>query len=145
MAARIVRQRPYLSYLLRLWLVEDDGPVWRASLENPHTVERHGFATLEELVAFLLEQTRDRAAQEEWRQRAEMADTASDRVLHDLLGRAVADEEFRSLLLADPERALRQGGFDLSAEQLAALLETDRSSVAEGLDQRLSKLLRWKV
>jgi hypothetical protein len=41
-------QPGYLAYLLRLWRVNDDGkPVWRASLESPHTGERHGFANLE--------------------------------------------------------------------------------------------------
>jgi hypothetical protein len=52
-------ERPgYLAYLLRLWRVNDDGkPVWRASLENPHTGERRGFANLELLFAFLEEKT----------------------------------------------------------------------------------------
>ncbi len=64
MAARIARQRPYLSYLLRLWLVEDDGLVWRASLEAPGHAERHGFRALEDLVAFLRAETDDLAAEE---------------------------------------------------------------------------------
>ncbi len=68
-----------------------------------------------------------------------MADMASDRVFHELLGRAVADEEFRSVLLANPEKALREGSYDLTAEQLAALLGTDESGIAESLDQRLAK------
>ncbi len=139
------RRQPYISYLLRLWLVEDDGPVWRASLENPTTAERHGFATLDRLVAFLMAETRDLAAQEQWEREMEVTEMASDQAFRDLLGRAVADEEFRSLLLADPERALRQGGFDLTAEQLAALLETDRSNIAEGLAQWLSKRRRREV
>ncbi len=52
-------ERPgYLAYLLRLWQVNDEGkPVWRASLESPHTGERHGFANLEMLFAFLEEKT----------------------------------------------------------------------------------------
>jgi hypothetical protein len=62
-----VGQRPYFSYLLRLWLVEGDGPVWRASLENPSTTERHGFTTLEQLIAFLVAETRELAAEEGWR------------------------------------------------------------------------------
>ncbi len=65
------RQRPYVSYLLRLWLVEGDGPVWRASLENPRTAERHGFTTLEDLCAYLQAETHDLAAEEEWQARAE--------------------------------------------------------------------------
>jgi hypothetical protein len=60
-------ERPgYLAYLLRLWRVNDDGePVWRASLESPHTGERHGFANLELLFAFLEEKTVDLAQGEE--------------------------------------------------------------------------------
>lgn len=48
-------ERPaYLSYLLRLWRAPDgaDQP-WRASLEDPLTGERKGFADLEALCAFL--------------------------------------------------------------------------------------------
>jgi hypothetical protein len=41
-----------------LWLATEQGRlVWRASLENPHTGERLGFATLERLFAFLEDQT----------------------------------------------------------------------------------------
>jgi hypothetical protein len=59
-------QPGYLAYLLRLWRVNtDEGPVWRASLENPHTGERHGFANLELLFAFLEEKTVDLAQREE--------------------------------------------------------------------------------
>ncbi len=51
-------QQHYLAYMLRLWQVSSDGePIWRTSLESPHTGERHGFASLETLFAFLEEQT----------------------------------------------------------------------------------------
>ncbi len=69
--AMVNKQRPYLSYPLRLWLVQGDDPVWQASLENPTTAERHGFATLEKLMAFLLAETNDLAAEEEWKREAE--------------------------------------------------------------------------
>ncbi|MFN2186199.1 MAG: hypothetical protein ACK2UU_19625 [Anaerolineae bacterium] len=48
----------YVSYLLRLWR-EKDGQTtwWRASLQDSHSGERIGFAHLDELVAFLREQT----------------------------------------------------------------------------------------
>jgi hypothetical protein len=51
--------RRYCAYLLRLWQAEsDDGrPVWRAALEDARTGERHGFADLARLCAFLEEQT----------------------------------------------------------------------------------------
>ena len=47
-------ERPYLSYLLRLWR-EGNGkaPTWRASIEDAHTGGRQGFATLGLLFAFL--------------------------------------------------------------------------------------------
>ena len=50
--------REYLAYMLRLWKVSGVGPpVWRASLEDPHTRARKGFPDLESLFAFLEEQT----------------------------------------------------------------------------------------
>jgi len=58
-------QPDYLSYLLRLWWEGGEGEasgakgrVWRASLESPHTGERKGFASLEDVFEFLREQTR---------------------------------------------------------------------------------------
>ena len=62
-------QRRYLAYMLRLWQVSSDGePIWRASLESPHTGERHGFANLEMLFAFLEEQTGDQPKRKEHQQ-----------------------------------------------------------------------------
>jgi hypothetical protein len=46
--------RPYLAYLLRLWQANtQQGPVWRASVESPHTAERQAFADLAQLFTFL--------------------------------------------------------------------------------------------
>lgn len=51
-------QPDYVSYLLRMWPANGEGKVaWRASLESPHTGERIGFASLDELFAFLRQQT----------------------------------------------------------------------------------------
>jgi hypothetical protein len=51
-------QQRYFAYMLRLWQVSSDrDPIWRASLESPHSGERHGFANLEMLFAFLEEKT----------------------------------------------------------------------------------------
>ncbi|MCA9974175.1 MAG: hypothetical protein KC413_00440 [Anaerolineales bacterium] len=51
------QEKPYLSYLLRLWLVQNQTHcAWRCSLENVQTGERHGFASLEAVCAFLGEQ-----------------------------------------------------------------------------------------
>jgi hypothetical protein len=49
-------EKPYLSYLLRLWLVKNQTHCsWRCSLENVQTGERHGFANLDALCVFLSE------------------------------------------------------------------------------------------
>ena len=46
------------SYLLRLWRTDEPGgSKWQASLEIPQTGERIGFASLEELFAYLIELT----------------------------------------------------------------------------------------
>ena len=52
-------QAKYRAYLLRLWQGSADGggpTVWSASVEDPHTGERIGFATLDHLFAYLLQQ-----------------------------------------------------------------------------------------
>ena len=53
------QDRPrYLSYLLRLWQVKGrQGWTWQASLESPATGKRRGFQTIDDLAAFIQEQT----------------------------------------------------------------------------------------
>jgi len=52
------RDEKYLSYMLRLWQARTDaGGSWRASLEDPRTGQRTGFAGLEELFGYLSRQT----------------------------------------------------------------------------------------
>jgi hypothetical protein len=46
----------YRSYLLRLWLEPNDPPVLRAMLEST-SGERHGFASIESLFIFLVQET----------------------------------------------------------------------------------------
>jgi hypothetical protein len=49
--------RRYLSFLLRLWCINQDGcEIWRASLEDSRTEEQRGFASLDLMVDFLREQ-----------------------------------------------------------------------------------------
>jgi hypothetical protein len=46
--------KPYYAYLLRLWPGDDaNEPVWRASLEDPHTRQMIQFARLADLYAHL--------------------------------------------------------------------------------------------
>ena len=52
------KRRRYISYLLRLWETEREGStIWQASLQNPDTGKRTGFASLDALFAFLRRQT----------------------------------------------------------------------------------------
>jgi hypothetical protein len=58
------RPPEYLSFLLRLWQVDGGdkqagagATIWRASIENPLTGERRGFASLDALFVFLRQQT----------------------------------------------------------------------------------------
>lgn len=48
--------KQYRSYLLRLWRSETPDGSWRASLEDSRTGQRIGFATLEQLFAFLMDE-----------------------------------------------------------------------------------------
>ena len=51
-------QPVYLSYLLRLWSMREDGDmVWRASLETALSGQRESFASLDDLFDFLRKQT----------------------------------------------------------------------------------------
>ena len=51
-----MKQLGYHSYLLRMWQTSDgEECTWCASLEQPGTEERRGFATLDDLFDFLRE------------------------------------------------------------------------------------------
>jgi len=47
----------YLAYMLRLWQASSKESDWRASLESPHTGERQGFASLDDLFDFVQRRT----------------------------------------------------------------------------------------
>jgi hypothetical protein len=49
-----LNQPTYHSYLLRLWRTPQ---AWHASLDDPHTGKRLGFASLEQMFAYLMEVT----------------------------------------------------------------------------------------
>jgi hypothetical protein len=49
----------YRSFMIRMWQVKDDDqPTWRASIEVVDSGEQYGFTSLDEMFAFLEEQTR---------------------------------------------------------------------------------------
>jgi hypothetical protein len=49
----VVKTRDYQSYLLRFWRVGEDGPHWRAMLEDCSTGKRVGFARLDDVFDYL--------------------------------------------------------------------------------------------
>jgi len=52
--------RDYVAYLLRLWReTSGESTQWRASLQDPHTGERVGLASLEGLFVYLRRETGD--------------------------------------------------------------------------------------
>lgn len=64
---------------------------------------------------------------------------ASQEELYHLLGKALAEPDFRAQLSADPLGAAASINVTLNAEDVAALQASDMSKMAEGLDERLSK------
>lgn len=48
---------PYTIYLLRVWNSSAMEKNWHFSLEDPHTHARRGFASLDEMVLFLQQET----------------------------------------------------------------------------------------
>jgi hypothetical protein len=51
-----------------------------------------------------------------------------------LIGRAVLDSEFRERLFADPEKAVREAGFDLSGEEMATLKQIDPQQARDAVE-----------
>jgi len=66
---------------------------------------------------------------------------ATENEMYELVGRALADAEFRKSLKEDPEATLQSTGYRLDPEQIASLKKADLSTVAESLDDRLSKTI----
>ena len=66
---------------------------------------------------------------------------ATDKEFHELIGRVIADPEFRAKMIADPEAAAQEAGYELTGEQVAYLKALDLASVSEVLEQRVSKVV----
>ncbi len=67
---------------------------------------------------------------------------ADEKEMYELLGRALADPEWRASLVEDPAKAAGSLGISLTEEQMASLKDADLSNMSEGLDERLSKYYR---
>ena len=68
---------------------------------------------------------------------------ATEKEMYELIGRMVADPAFRASLVEDPEKAVKDAGYDLTEEQLAALKQVDLKGLGADLDERLSKNYFW--
>jgi hypothetical protein len=64
---------------------------------------------------------------------------ATEKELYELIGRAVADGEFRKKLMADPQAAAQELGYTLTEEQLASLKSAEGKGLADVLEERLPK------
>ena len=64
---------------------------------------------------------------------------ATEKEMHELVGRAVVDPTFRSKMMADPRLAAKEAGYTLTAEQLAGLRKAEGKGLAAILDERLPK------
>ena len=68
---------------------------------------------------------------------------ATEKEMYELIGRIVADPAFRSSLVEDPEKAVKEAGYELTEEQMAGLKERDLEALSADLDERLSKEANW--
>jgi hypothetical protein len=64
---------------------------------------------------------------------------ATQKEIHELIGRIVADPDFRASLQDDPEAAVKEAGYDLTENQMNALKQADMKALGEDLEDRLSK------
>ena len=55
--------------------------------------------------------------------------------LERLIGRAVLDPQFREVLFDDPERAIQEGGFDLTEDEIAHLKAIDAQKARTLLEE----------
>ena len=68
---------------------------------------------------------------------------ATEKEIYELIGRIVADPAFRASVLEDPEKAVKDAGYDLTEKQLTGLKATDLKAISADLDDRLSKEANW--
>jgi len=51
--------------------------------------------------------------------------------INDILGKALLDQRFAKMLLTDPAHAVREGGFDLTAEELDVFLKIKAENIVD--------------
>jgi len=68
---------------------------------------------------------------------------ATQKEIYELIGRIVVDPDFRASLADDPEKAIKDAGYELTEEQMDALKQTDITALGSDLEERLSKEYFW--
>ena len=64
---------------------------------------------------------------------------ATQKEIHERIGRVVADPDFRASLADDPENAVKEAGYELTKEQMDAVKKADMAALGEDLEDRFSK------
>jgi hypothetical protein len=59
--------------------------------------------------------------------------------IYEVIGRAIADPDFRTALMVDPDKAIREAGYELTDMELESLRQIDLKAATEELGDRLSK------
>lgn len=78
-------------------------------------------------------------------QRKEVNEMATEKEMHELIGRTVADPAFRASLVQHPEQAIKDAGYELTEQQMTAFKEHDLKALSSDLDERLSKEAHWDL
>ena len=66
--------------------------------------------------------------------------TTSDKEIYEIIGRAVADKNFRAALIEDPQKAAHSLGYNLTEEQITSLKESELGKISEELNTSISKM-----
>jgi hypothetical protein len=61
--------------------------------------------------------------------------------MHELIGRAIADPDFRAALISDPDKAIKEAGYELTEDEIASLRQIDLKAAVEELGGRTSKTI----
>jgi hypothetical protein len=64
---------------------------------------------------------------------------ATEKEMHELIGRAVVDPEFRKKLATDTENAAKEAGFSLTEKQLEEFKGIEGKGLASVLEENLPK------
>ncbi len=65
---------------------------------------------------------------------------ASEKEMYEIIGRAVADKQFREALILNPQNAVKALGYSLTPEQSDSLKESKLGMISEELNTRISKM-----